>query len=230
MTRFPQQLAIRGSQKWVQLLVNQNPALIDSQLHGRLECEKIEWLSPLVDDDYAEYRDKDFLDRLGITTLAYVPLWRFWPRNGPQWDALARTDNEQIILLEAKSHVLELRSPPTGAKPNSTSRAKIEQALGNTQRYIGARSDADWTLNYYQYANRLAHLYLLRGLNGILAHLVFLYFVNDTQQRGPRSADEWRASLAAVKTTLGLQAEHPLSSYVHDVFVDVNSITRNGTR
>ncbi len=35
------------------------------------------------------------------------------------------------------------------------------------------------TKGFYQYINRLAHLYLLRVLNKIPAYLVFVYFVND---------------------------------------------------
>ena len=37
----------------------------------------------------------------------------------------------------------------------------------------------DWSHCFYQYANRLAHLYLLRESNGLDAFLVFVYFVDD---------------------------------------------------
>lgn len=52
------------------------------------------WLSPLQDDDYAEYRDAEFLHRLGLDEL--VPsLKQFWPRSGPEWDALSKSERRE---------------------------------------------------------------------------------------------------------------------------------------
>ena len=45
-------------------------------------------------------------------------------------------------------------------------------------------STTDWTKCFYQYANRLAHLYFLKELNGIDAALVFVYFTGDTTING----------------------------------------------
>ena len=43
------------------------------------------------------------------------------------------------------------------------------------------RSTCDWSGTFYQYANRLAHLYLLHELNDVDAWLVFVYFVGDSR-------------------------------------------------
>jgi hypothetical protein len=50
MTRFVQLAAKKGSQKWIQKLINEKPDLLNKQLRMKLdmlEDEEIEWLSPL---------------------------------------------------------------------------------------------------------------------------------------------------------------------------------------
>ena len=61
MSRIPQHLAAKGSQKWIQKLVNEKPDLLNSPLITQLDLadtEKITWLSPTADDEYAEYQDQ----------------------------------------------------------------------------------------------------------------------------------------------------------------------------
>jgi hypothetical protein len=99
----------------------------------------IRWRSPLVDDQYAEYRDAGFLDRLGLKT---VVLGKFWPDRGPQWDALAQCDVENVLLVEAKSHVAELCSSPAGAEAGSLQ--KLQAALKEAATFIGAEPRAPW--------------------------------------------------------------------------------------
>lgn len=78
MARFPQGLRAKGSQRWIQHFVNQAPEVLEKEIG----VGPIEWLSPLADDDYAEYRDQAFLDRLGITP-SRESLSSFWPTGGP---------------------------------------------------------------------------------------------------------------------------------------------------
>ena len=110
MSRFVQQSGTRGSQRWLQHFVNHDPLVLDAAIG----VGPIKWLSPLSSDDFAEYRDKAFLDRLGIT-LHRRPLDSFWPSRGPQWDALGRADSGECVLVEAKAHVAEVFSPKTRA-------------------------------------------------------------------------------------------------------------------
>jgi hypothetical protein len=94
--RFPQPEAKKGSQKWIQKLVNEKPQLINSKIRQNLnlpENEKIEWLSPLKSDEYAEYRDEAFLQKLDIEPKTIL-LTEFWPKGGPQWDALGKSSSE----------------------------------------------------------------------------------------------------------------------------------------
>lgn len=112
MTRFPQSVGNRGSQKWIQKLVNEKPELLNLQIRrklGPLENVDVRWLSPLKDDEYAEYCDQDFVDLLGVK-LEEIPLANFWPERGPQWDALGKSRSGKLFLVESKSHVPELIS------------------------------------------------------------------------------------------------------------------------
>ena len=229
MARREQDRASHGSQKWLQILVNERPEMIDrilANLLGLAQGERVHWLSPLKDDDYAEYRDQEFITRLGVT-LERVPLASFWPRLGPAWDALAKTDRGDLILVEAKAHISELVSDPTGASGSSL--AKIRESLDATKRFLGSRSDADWAVCFYQYANRLAHLYLLRELNSLPAYLLFLYFINDEKMGGPSTQLEWEGAIHLLESFLRIRRPHRLAQYVLHAFIDVEELGSAGT-
>jgi len=97
-------------------------------------------------------------------------------------------------------------------------------SLNETKEYLEANVEVDWSKVFYQYTNRLAHLYLLRVLNGIPTCLVNVYFYNDVEQRGPESILEWEKAIEIQKTRLGIQ-QHKLDRNVIDVFIDVKDIT-----
>ena len=185
--------------------------------------EAIEWVSPLADDQYAEYRDASFLSRLGVE-LNHRLLRGFWPRFGPQWDALGRTDGGTVFLVEAEAKVPELVSPASGAK-SPTSIALIDDSLKEVQRFLRVDTGIDWTGKLYQYANRIAYLYLLRELNRLPAYLMFIYFVGDKDVGGPRTTEEWKAAIEVAERVLGLPARHRLSDYVADIFVHVDDLS-----
>jgi len=230
MGRFPQPEGERGSLKWIQLLVNDYPELIDKPLRqacGLSSGAKLEWLSPLRRDQFAEYRDRAFLRQLSIL-LEKRDIGAFWPRHGPQWDALGRSDREDIFLVEAKAHIGELISPGTSA--SAQSRRLIDRSLNEVQSYLGVRPLVDWSMVFYQYTNRLAHLYLLRKVNDVPAHMVFVYFVGDRDMRGPQTAQEWRSALQVVRGILGLRDRHKLSDFIHDVFINVSSVKVSGAK
>jgi hypothetical protein len=101
MSRVPQKPANRGSQKWIQALVNRAPYVLDRAIAHRLgflPTDKIVWTSPLAEDEYAEYRDDTFLSRIDAR-VASPRLHEFWPARGPQWDALGRTSRGEPLLV-----------------------------------------------------------------------------------------------------------------------------------
>ena len=218
---------LRGSQRWLQIAVNRCPDVIDSAIVKALDLcpgEEIEWLSPLESDCFAEYRDAQFLERLGVS-LKKRPLKDFWPRKGPQWDGLARIGGDRLLLLEAKANIPELDSTPTGATGKSLK--KIKKALAETRKFLKVKSETDWSQCFYQYANRLAHLYLLRELNGLDAFLVFVYFVDDrtVPNRDPVSREGWEAAISLATKHLGISPRRCASENVKDVFIDVSDMS-----
>ena len=108
----------KGSLKWIQHVVNECPDVLSNPVIDAIGADKeqlVEWLSPKADDDYSEYRDQAFLDFLGIK-LAKTSLNDFWPKRGPQWDALGRIEHKTYFLVEAKAHVSEKSSSSQACK------------------------------------------------------------------------------------------------------------------
>jgi hypothetical protein len=224
MARFPKLKGLKGSLKWTQLVVNECPELINMPLreacHLPLDTE-ISWLSPISSDEFAEYRDEAFLERLR-TRLEKRPLKMFWPSRGPQWDALGRSRGGEVFLVESKAHVAEMLSP--GTRALGKSKLFIEKSLKETQSFLGVDPGIDWSAVLYQYTNRLAHLYLLRELNRVPAYLVFMYFVGDREMGSPSTKEEWKSAAQVVRGVLGLRTSHKLSRHIVDVFIDVTEI------
>lgn len=209
MARIVQNKGVKGSQKWLQQLVAEAPQRLQPQ-----GLAPLQWLSPLADDSFAEYRDGDFLHRLGLPHLA-PDLAAFWPRGGPVWDGLARA-GDRVVLVEAKAHLREARSSPCAAR-SEASRQMIAQAFARVQADLVVVPQADWMQHFYQYANRLAHLWWLRA-QGVQAHLLLVGFVGDTEMRGPLTPAEWQGLYAEADAALGLGPDHALHAYVHHIF------------
>lgn len=215
MGRFPQRADGRGSLKWIQAAVNDRRRPVDAAVLAALpKASRIEWLSPLASDDFAEYRDRAFLDRLGLARHADA-LASFWPARGPQWDALGRSDSGDLILVEAKAHVRELCSPRSQA--GEASLARIVASLQATADSLGAAPLAPWHVAFYQLANRIAHLRFLREL-GEPAWLVLVSFVGDEDMHGPQSEEAWRAAYDVVWHVMGLPSRHRLRRYIVEVY------------
>jgi len=175
----------------------------------------INWVSPLANDSYAEYRDGEFLEILGLERFA-PQLAEFWPERGPCWDALARV-GEGCVLIEAKSHVSEIYGSGCGAGERSL--VKINAGLDETKRRLGAPIAANWTGKLYQSANRYAYLYFLREKCSIPAYLLNVYFVADRWTR--TSEEQWNEAIREVNAALGLTSPVPFSA---SLFFDVSDL------
>lgn len=205
--------AYAGSQRQIQTYVNErtqalNAAIAQSLSRYSLNEQEIQWVSPLAADNYSEYRDSEFLDRVGYGHLAPA-LGEFWPRNGPCWDALARIE-DGCLLVEAKSHVPEIYGGGCGA--SGRSRERIQSAFTATKAWLGVSRDIDWMGHLYQSANRYAYLNFLQEIIGVRAFLVNVYFVGDP--RTPTTREEWEAAIESVKQELGLTREVPYGAAI----------------
>jgi hypothetical protein len=220
LSRSMTPFARAGSQRWLQVAIDRHPAALNrpiSQILGVAE-DTISWRSPLRSEGFCEYRDMEALRCLDVTRLPQRSLSAFWPRRGPVWDALGRTERGDLLFVEAKAHIAEAASSPTHA--STASLPLIQKSRLEVRRFLAPNSEADWTRSFYQYANRLAHLYLFRRLNDLPAHLVLVYFLNARDVGGPTSVAEWRAAIALLQAALGLKS-HSLESFIHTVFVDI---------
>jgi hypothetical protein len=222
--------AALGSQLQVQLYVERHSdeltkAVLDQVPDLAERADTLEWRAPLP-PSFDEPRDVAFLRALDLEHLA-AALSEFWPSRGPVWDALAvvrlRGGGAGVLLCEGKSHPAEVYGG--GTKATERSRTKIAQALEATQTWLGVppraelwmdplRPDQPGHSSLYQSANRYAHLYWLRELQGIEAWLVHLLFVDDPTY-GTTSRAEWDRALPAVEEDLGLAGKHvPFAAHV----------------
>ena len=221
MTQYPKGAAEKGSKKWIQKLINEKPDILNKNIFENLNIqnsERIKWLSPLAKDHYAEFYDEAFLNK--VLPGKALNLREFWPQSGPRWDALGIISPDKVLLVEAKSHISELISTSKAKDPNSIT--KISESLKATKKALGSTTDFDWSKTFYQYANRLAHVYFLRQ-NAVTAHFVSVYFLNDLEMSGPMTVDEWQGAISLLHRCLGLQ-EHLLKKWVIDVFIDVSKL------
>ncbi|GGD10265.1 hypothetical protein [Aquisalinus flavus] len=218
MGRIPQEKGVRGSQKWLQVAVDEKPDILKPES----QRTPIRWLSPLREDAYAEYSGSAFLDRLGLERVKEA-MAAFWPERGAVWDGLGIA-NERVFLVEAKSHIREFFSGHCGAS-SAESRKRIRNALDETSRACHASGGADWMEFFYQYTNRMAHLYFLRR-EGVDARLVNVCFLNDTEMGGPREPAEWKAAFDTARYVLGLPVRHALSRYIDYVYPDIDLLQK----
>ena len=227
-----QPAAQHGSQRWLQISVNRCPDIINTAIANELGLfpnEEIKWLSPLECDGFAEYRDEQILERLGVGIDKRL-LNDFRPYS-PQWDGLAQTSSGRLLLVEAKANIPEFDTNPLQVTPRDPlekiKAALAEKAvLGETKEFLEVKSSTDWSQCFYQYTNRLAHLYLFKELNRLNAILVFVYFVNDrtVRNRDPVSREGWETAIALVTTHLGIPHSRWISENVKDVFIDVSTM------
>jgi len=114
-------------------------------------------------------------------------------------------------------------SSGTGAK-NPQSIKKIRNSLDEVKKYLSVSDTINWTGTFYQYVNRIAHLYYLIEKNKIKAHLLFIYFINDITVHGPKTKDEWLGAIQMMECYLGLAKKHKLRKNIHDIFIDIKKI------
>ena len=79
MGKIDQKKGEKGSLKWIQCVVNEAPHLLNKPINrhvGLSEGGSIEWLSPLKNDSYAEYRDQAFLDSYIQIAVRWRQIWQ----------------------------------------------------------------------------------------------------------------------------------------------------------
>ena len=208
-------------------------ALLPQKVSEALGAESVVWLDfPFSENGMPLQDDREFKGLEFLTDARILEKWTyFWPQSGnaQNWDAVGRAiveGKEAWVLVEAKAHAEEVKSRCGATSPRS--RAQIMGVLAEVREYLGATRQPleHWLEPYYQFANRLAVLYLLER-EGIAAHLVNLYFYGERERVGwqcPQNASEWEEVIRDEEAWLGLGDGSGLMERVHHVFLAVNPL------
>jgi len=178
-----------NSQIWIQRIINDKDGLKKKLLEEHIGKGSLLWLSPLENESFKEYQLKDELiaKEFGFTENTFSA---WWPRTGNQavWDAIGKSSDNAIILIEAKAHLKETISPCHAGKKSYKlildSFIALHEKLSST---TSSFNEDLWMKKYYQTANRLLFWHNIRKVCSV--KLVFLNFVN--VERSETSAQEW---------------------------------------
>ncbi len=163
----------KGSKHQLQDYVNSHTVYLNAAITKKTGLNNIRWISPLESNNYAELFDPTF--RRFISNQYFNIDWKyFWPMTGgPRWDGIAISEDNTLILVEAKSYPKEAIGKGSGAKSIHSIkliREALEKYTGNANLISSA---------YYQFANRVAFTNFLNE-SGIKTTLLILNFYNDT--------------------------------------------------
>lgn len=201
----------------------------DNRVKGLIQVDNISWLDFDFDENNPipdkELKGLSFLDP-NIYSKILTTWHNEWPQSGNSmnWDLIGYSEDQRErkwILIEAKAHIGEL-SQSCKAK-SSVSRTKIKTALSNTAQNYGITSNDYWIENYYQLANRIYILDLLKRFD-IKARLINIYFCGDlvSQHRdSPQNEAKWRIPISTMKNLLGINTEKQKEIGIYDLFLDV---------
>lgn len=132
------------------------------------------------------------------------------------WDGIFWVD-KTVYLVEAKAHIVEIKSDCQASSQNSIS--KINKCFEETKAWFGISSNNDWKNTYYQMANRIAFLKLLDS-HQVDARLVNVYFINGYEkkvkdpdsnkyyviQNKNTSKEDWEKAIKEEKDYLGISS------------------------
>jgi hypothetical protein len=225
---FFQPEGTKCSLKFFQRAITHSPDILQPKGLG-----KIEWRSPLEELKKRTYSDKSFLKCFGLEK-SWDKLSDFWPSGGPKWYVLGQISPDSPVLVEVKAETKtktkfgEVTSNSCKAKAKGKSRSQIIAAFKKVCDDLGIQSthqgwEANWTGKYYQYANRISHLWWLRK-QGLDAKLLFINFIDAKKGEEQACQDEWKDEFAKADRVLGLPLTHKLSEYIHHIYPNVNDI------
>lgn len=202
----------------------------DNKIKQLLNIDNITWL----DFDFSNDITEPDNELVGLSFLAKEPNYQAviskwkeeWPQTGNSmnWDLVGYTIHNDIktwILIEAKAHIGELINN-CGAVPKSL--IKIGKALTDTANNIGTEIsiDSPWSKKYYQLANRIYILDLLKR-NNINSKLINIYFIGDkidSSRKSPKDIATWKVEIDKMKKYLNIEKSNSID--ILDLYLDIN--------
>ena len=154
---------------------------------GLSSDSEIHWLDYGFDNSMIsgdkEYKQREFFEAIPeIFTpevMAEFEKDDFGKNLNQNWDGIFWV-GKTVYLVEAKAHTEEIKSDCGATSKKSIS--EIDRCLEETRNSFNISSTNDWKKTYYQMANRIVFLYLLKKHN-IEARLVNIYFVDGYEKK-----------------------------------------------
>ena len=202
----------------------------DKRIRSLLGTDNISWLDfefdPKKEIPDKEYIGLNFLDKNTHDTV--ISTWKKeWPQTGNSmnWDLVGFTENhgeKTWILIEAKAHLGELQQNCKASNKSLTT--IIEKTLAELAERNGITilDKNPWTKKYYQMANRIYVLDLLKRHN-IKAKLVNIYFIGDMYSRNrksPQYRKDWQSKIDEMKKYLNIEQLTTLE--IKDLFLEID--------
>lgn len=202
----------------------------DNKIKQLLNIDNVTWL----DFDFSNNKDEPDKELVGLSFLekepsfkAVISQWKDeWPQSGNSmnWDLVGYTVKNNIktwILIEAKAHIKELENY---CKAGPVSLKKIENVLNKTADNIGTQilKEFPWTKEYYQLANRIYILDLLKR-NDINSKLINIYFIGDktdSSRKSPKDIATWKVEIDKMKKYLNIEKSNSID--ILDLFLEIN--------
>jgi hypothetical protein len=234
-------VALKGSKRHICWYVNDAREYLDAALFSAsptlaaAAASDIAWVSPLAADGYEELWNERFLQRLDLLDDHLDSFQKFWPfkpwkdnkvspRGTPHWDAVARVPldggGRGVVMVEAKAHRGELVKPNDKSKADEQSLAKIKNSFARVRDYYGVPlASPAWESCYYQFCNRLAHLWWMNEQAEVPTWLVWALIVDDPVWRDRVTAPQWHRAFDDIKSKIGLPTQHALSDKISVVYL-----------
>ena len=202
----------------------------DNRIKQLLNIDNVTWL----DFDFSNDITEPDMELVGLSFLekepnyqAVLSKWKEeWPQTGNSmnWDLVGYTVKNHIktwVLIEAKAHIGELEND---CKAGPKSLIKIVKALTKTANNIGTDifKDSPWTKKYYQLANRIYILDLLKR-NDINSKLINIYFIGDkieSSRKSPKDKNTWELEISKMKKYLNIEKSNSID--ILDLYLDIN--------
>ncbi|MDR0273564.1 MAG: hypothetical protein LBI27_09645 [Clostridiales bacterium] len=187
-----------GSMDWMQTIINTDEMRI--LLDEKIGAGSIKWLSPLESANYQEYQlnENPIAQEFGFNNDMFTSWWRF--SRQPQWDAIGKSENGTIILIEAKAHIKECESE---CHAGYDSYPLILNAFKKTHANLSATipfNENTWMNKYYQTGNRFLFWDNLKPIKDVL--LVFLIFINVPREDFRTDAQTWNNHMNSMITSM----------------------------
>lgn len=201
----------------------------DRRVKETMNLDNVFWLD-FKFNSKDEIPDKEIIGLEFLDENKYPALFASWRKEWPQtgnsmnWDLVGYTEihgKKTWILVEAKAHLSELKQ---SCKAKNESLKKIQDALikVNKNNDITPLEINSWTKKYYQLANRIYIIDLLRR-HDIDAILLNIYFVGDMRSKNrisPQNIKEWEKKIFDMKNYL--RYSEIKSIQIKEMYLDID--------